>query len=311
VFIYLVQESTRTILPDGHAMHIIDIINRKRIPIPWDEGDNIPWNDAHISWRMLGEHLSQAHDSASRRVDTIEQHIQWIHETILQGKTSRILDLACGPGLYTTRLALQDHKCVGIDYSPASIIYAIEQADLHDIACTYLHEDIRTAVYGSDFDLVLLIFGEFNVFKTEDASVILRKIYDALLPGGSVILECHTYEGVKKLGLEDRSWDSVHQGLFSEQPYLCLEESVWNRETHTTTIRYYIINAESAAVTRHAQTIQAYSHEEYTGLLESCGFRNISFEPSLRGTHDPSQEGLIVIHAEKGPGSYTETREEP
>lgn len=291
-------------------MQIIDIINRTRSPIPWGEGDNIPWNDAHISWRMLGEHLSQAHDSASRRIDTIEKHVQWIHETVLHGKTSRILDLACGPGLYTTRLALHGHKCVGIDYSPASIIYAIEQADLHDIACTYLHEDIRSAVYGTDFDLVLLIFGEFNVFTTEDASAILRKTYDALMPGGSILLECHTYEGVKKLGLEDRSWDSAQQGLFSDQPYLCLEESIWNRETHTTTIRYYIINAETAAVTRHAQTIQAYSHEEYTDVLERCGFRNIVVEPSLRGTRDSSQDGFIVIRAEKTSGSTIEADDE-
>jgi predicted TPR repeat methyltransferase len=43
---------------------------------------------------------------------------------VLQSEPQRILDLGCGPGLYTQRLASLGHTCVGIDISPASIAYA-------------------------------------------------------------------------------------------------------------------------------------------------------------------------------------------
>ena len=46
-------------------MKIPDLIERKAIPQPWGEGDNIPWNEPGFSERMLAEHLSQAHDMAS------------------------------------------------------------------------------------------------------------------------------------------------------------------------------------------------------------------------------------------------------
>ena len=50
-------------------MNLKDIVHRNQNPDPWAEGDNIPWNDPGFSARMLAEHLSQAHDAASRRVD--------------------------------------------------------------------------------------------------------------------------------------------------------------------------------------------------------------------------------------------------
>jgi len=77
---------------------ILDIVERLPEPAPWSEGDNIPWNDPGFSERMLTEHLSQEHDLASRRSETIDQHVQWIFSRVLDSRPSRLLDLACGPG---------------------------------------------------------------------------------------------------------------------------------------------------------------------------------------------------------------------
>ena len=66
-------------------MKLMDIIHRQRVPKPWAEGEKIPWNDPDFSKRMLNEHLSQAHDAASRRFEIIEKHVSWIHHQVLQG----------------------------------------------------------------------------------------------------------------------------------------------------------------------------------------------------------------------------------
>lgn len=57
------------------------------------------WEDEHISKSMLKAHLDQNTDRASRKLDTIKETVNWIikkHEN-----PKRILDLGCGPGLYT------------------------------------------------------------------------------------------------------------------------------------------------------------------------------------------------------------------
>ena len=56
---------------------ILDLIKRKAVPEPWAEGDNIPWSEPGFSERILAEHLSQAHDAASRRFEIIDKHAEF------------------------------------------------------------------------------------------------------------------------------------------------------------------------------------------------------------------------------------------
>ena len=79
-------------------MKLIDLFNNERRSTFWEEEYKIPWDDPEFSRRMLNEHLSQDHDMASRRSETIDKHVAWIHQEILNGKSSRILDVGCGPG---------------------------------------------------------------------------------------------------------------------------------------------------------------------------------------------------------------------
>ena len=57
---------------------LLDIVRRQQPPGNWVEGEKIPWNDPDFSERMLAEHLTQAHDAASRRAALIDRHVRWI-----------------------------------------------------------------------------------------------------------------------------------------------------------------------------------------------------------------------------------------
>ncbi len=281
------------------ALKLIDLIHRQSVPEPWVEGEKIPWNDPDFSQRMLNEHLSQAHNAASRRFEIIDRHVNWIHEQVLKGNPTRILDLGCGPGLYTNRLARLGHRCVGIDFSPASIAYAKEQAEQAGFACEYIHQDIRTADYGDGYGLVMSIFGEFNVFRPEEAKSILRKAYEVLLPDGYLLLEPHTLEKVLEMGKQPASWYTTEQGLFSAKPHLCLQENFWDAKHNVAIERFYLIEAATGEVTRHSSSTQAYTDEEYRALLAECGFGKITFHAALGETAGKSQNGLLAILSQK------------
>ena len=283
-------------------MDLIHIVRRQIVPIPWAEGEKIPWNDPDFSRRMLKEHLSQAHDAASRRFEIIDEHVEWIHNQVVRGNPTRILDLGCGPGLYASRLARLGHRCVGIDFSPASIAYAREQAEDAGLECTYLEQDIRTANYGAEYGLVMLIFGEFNVFGREEAKGILTKACRALLPDGLLLLEPHAFDKVVEIGSQPSSWYSAEKGLFSSESHLCLQESLWDADDNVAIERYYIIDAATGKVTCSSSSMQAYTDEEYQSLLAECGFDRIMLYPSLGTGADGSQGDFIAILAQKRMG---------
>lgn len=280
-------------------MNLLDLLHRASPPAPWAEGDKIPWNDPDFSRRMLREHLSQTHDAASRRSIIIDEHVAWIHRAVLHNRASRVLDLGCGPGLYSSRLAQRGHACVGLDFSPASIEYARDIAQLQQLACEYQLADVRHAEYGSGYDLVMFVFGESNVFRPEDWQRILSKAYAALNDGGHILLEVHPREVVQRLGHQHAAWYTLEQGLFSDQPHLVLFESFWDEAQAVASERFYIVDAETHAVTAHASSMQAYTDEQYRYALQIAGFTDITFYPSLIGAPDERQPDLFAIVARK------------
>ena len=279
-------------------MKLIELITRNEDPKPWSEGEKIPWNNPDFSERMLKHHLTQENDLASRRFEIIDKHVAWIHNK-LGGKTSKILDLACGPGLYSSRLTKLGHICKGIDFSPASINYAREQATRQGAEIDYVLEDIRTADYGDNNDVVLFIYGEFNVFRPVEIKHVLKKAYNSLKKGGLLIAEPNRYETVKRVGTSPASWYSAQEGLFSPKPHLCLMENFWNQEENVATSRYFIIDAETNDVTLHASSMVAYTHENLEQILGKVGFRDIVFHETLSGGIKDLEKDLEVVEARK------------
>jgi SAM-dependent methyltransferase len=286
-------------------MNLADLIQRACPPEAWAEGDNIPWHEPAFSVRMLAEHLSQAHDMASRRAQRIDQHAAWIFGHVLGGQPARVLDLGCGPGLYAQRLAALGCACTGIDYSPASIDYARGQARAAGLACTFHLADLRQTEFGQGYDLALLIFGEANVFRPADLRLILRKAWGALRPGGQLLLEAHTLAAVEAMGREAASWSAQAFGLFSDRPHVLLSEAFWDAGLRTATHRYYVLDTTSAEVTCYAQSLQGYTEPGYNELLAACGFEAVRFYPSLTGDEAGAHPGLFALTADRNVATGT------
>ena len=274
-------------------MDIHDIIDRSR-PEPWTEADNLPWDDPEFSQRMLAEHLDQSHDAASRRFETITRHVQFIHHYVLNDRPGQILDLGCGPGLYTERLARLGHTCFGIDFSPASIAYARQVAAKENLRCKYKQSDLRQADYGHGHNLVMLLFGEFNVFRPEHAQLIIEKSFAALEPGGRLLLEASPAAHIRRIGQESLTWYTSKGGLFDAGPHIVLSESFPDQAQQAATTRWFVI-PESGPIRRYAASYQAYSDSKYHQLLESCGFQQVQFRPSLLGEGLPAPDFTVVL----------------
>ncbi len=269
-------------------MKLLDIVTTTSQERPhWQGKYKIPWDEPGFSERMLKEHLTQDHDLASRRQELIDKHVAWIRSEILGEKPARILDLGCGPGFYSERLAALGHRCVGIDFSPASIEHARAHSKHSDL-CEYRHGDLRSAKFGSDYDLAILIYGEFNAFPRSEMELILSRIFAALRPGGQVLIEAHRFTAIEQIGTTANSWFKADSGLFSERPYICLQTNDWDKENKSAAADFYIIDAETAKVDRYRNTLQGYSDDEYRGLLKAGGFAEV--ELSLAWGSDEKQQ---------------------
>ena len=272
--------------PKGSGSMFAKLINRTTQPAEWQK---IPWHDPDFSRRMLAEHLNQMHDLASRRFSVIDRHIEWMQRKCLGGQPARILDLGCGPGFYTRRLAALGHSCTGIDISPASI----EHARANDSASRYLLGDVRSVEYGEGYDLAMMVYGELNAFSPQDAAQIIARAHAALRTGGRLLLEVSQYDDVYRAGQEGTSWHTAESGLFADEPYLCLTEARFDVDRAIE--HYYVFLADSDEMQQYTTMHQAYSEDEYRRLL--AAFSRVQVFPALDGSAGSSD--FCVLLAEK------------
>ena len=275
-------------------MRLEDIIDRQVEPEPTDPVSVFPWTDLRFSQRMLSSHISQEHDGGSRRLETIKAQVGWIHETILHSgvpQNSRVLDLGCGPGFYTNGLAGLGHECLGIDCSPAAVEYA-QATGLP--GATFIQADIRTAAYGRDYDLAMLIYSDFNLFKAEEAGELLGQVRESLRPGGQLLLEGWTEAAIRSM-VSSKGWKARKASLWSDLPHLCLQECHWNKVLGSAVCRYYVVDAASADVEELCLIYKVYSNADYQSGLERAGFRLSAVLDGLGGA--PPQEGFVAFLA--------------
>lgn len=266
-----------------------NIPNRKNL---WDGQYKIPWNDPDFSRRMLKEHLSQEHDLASRKKEIIEAQADWIHREICDSNPGRLLDIGCGPGFYIMEFLSLGYECTGIDFSPASIEYAQEKIGG---GANLILGDIRETGFGTGFDIATMIYGEFNVFSPAECREILLKANSALVAGGKLLLEVHTFNAVKRIGEAPDGWYKEKTGLFSPNPHVCLIENFWFDDLYTSLQKFIVIDVLNGDVKSYRSTTKAWTEAEYKELLSDAGFVNIS----SRSDWPHNNNELFLITAEK------------
>ena len=251
----------------------------------------IPWSDLEFSRRSLNLHLDQENDVNSRRQFIIEKHVNWIHSFILNTNNSKILELACGPGLYLSKLANFGHNCTGVDISPAAIKYAKSKSPSN---CKYFCEDILQFSTSEKFDLIFINFSWFHNFQKTAAIKLLVHIKSMLSSDGKLLLELLPFNVIKNYGEDFPQWHRTNSGIFSDEPYLFLQKNHWMENKKLAKLIYFIVNSDKTIQSFH-QLYQAYLDNEFEDLLTENGFSDFQYFSNICDEDDFSEELYFLL----------------
>lgn len=187
-----------------------------------------------------------------------------------------ILDLGCGPGLYTEILAKKGHKVTGIDFSENSIAYARKSAKSKGLMIDYQVGNYLEVDFGIErFDLIYMVFTDFGVLKPDDQQLILRKIKGALKPGGVLIFDVLNDKGIESK-IAPKNWEVVPAGFWRPTPYIALSESFLYEHEKVLLSQHTIIEDDNE-VTTYRFWNHFYSDEDLLAIIEPHGFESVSF----------------------------------
>jgi len=259
-------------------LYIKDIINLPAKPSLYEKGTAVMWTDAYISKQLLKVHLNPDFDLASRKLKTIETTVDWILDKAGK-KNLNILDLGCGPGLYSHVLAQKGHHVTGIDFSQNSINHAKKTAERNHLGVEYRRQNYLELGDLEKYDLVILIFTDFGVLVPDDRAVLLSNIHRALKPGGCFLFDVLNESWAQTKSTPDKTWEISKNDFWRENPYLLLSDSFSYPDNKVILYQHCVIDEDRCETYRF--WTHFFSHEDLTGILSEKDFEQIKFYENI------------------------------
>ncbi|MCU4177778.1 class I SAM-dependent methyltransferase [Carboxylicivirga sp. N1Y90] len=260
-------------------MKILDIHNNTVRPKLYEKGNAIMWTDTHISKQLLDVHLNAELDLGSRKAETINSTVKWILESC-ENKQLNILDLGCGPGLYSERLAKEGHKVTGVDFSENSINYAKDQAREKKLDITYLKEDyLNLDLEENSFDLVILIFTDFGPLLPKEREQLLINVKRFLKPNGTFIFDVLNDKNIENK-ISPKNWETADQGFWKDEPYLALSES-FIYESNKVILYQHIVVDTQENISVYRFWTHFFSQIDLRKILREHNFIGLSFHEDI------------------------------
>lgn len=260
---------------------------------PYDKGTDMMWTDSYISEQLLAFHLNPDHDIASRKNKSIDLICHWISE---QSKSrGTILDLGCGPGLYTTKLANLGHEVSGIDFSESSIAYAKNNAHEKRLRINYKCASYLETDFEGLYDTIIMIYCDFGALSKDERSLLIQKIYDALEDGGSFIIDAYNENHIKEKDFS-RQWDISQGGFWRPNAHISLSESKHYPEQKLFLDQHIVMDDDNISIYRFWN--HCFGKENIEKLFMPYGFKRVEVYDQLeteKGTHYQSDTNFFKI----------------
>ena len=279
----------------------LDLLQRiARRPRLYSGRKNSFWTDPYIAAHVLEAHLDPHTEDASRRpqqigatVETIVEHC--LHAGEPQSGEPRLLDLACGPGLYAEQFAARGFRVTGVDYSPASIEHAREQARSLGLQIDYVQADLTRTRFGGPYEVITCIYGEFCTLSETERHSLLERARKALAPGGLLVFDVFTEPYALRHHKSDEWHVSTTDGFWQEAPHLVLLRH-FRYEGQVSVAQYTIVD-EGGSWRTFRIWWRHFTRDQIVEMVEQHGFAVEACYGSLWGNAYDEDTEWIGVYA--------------
>lgn len=204
-----------------------------------------------------------------------DKWVQFTTEIIKRKNASikSIVDLGCGTGEITSRLAKLGYHVTGVDYSIEMLACATEKVINHKLPVNWIQQDIRKLSGFHQIDLFISYCDVMNyITELNEVETVFNHVYNSLSPNGLFIFDIHSIHYA-----EERLMNQTFTEVTDDLAYIwdCEQGDRQGEMFHYLTFfrkenDHYIRFDE----THHQHT---YDIKVYEQLLKKCGFSKIQF----------------------------------
>lgn len=121
-----------------------------------------------------------------------DEWVQWIQQYMKPN--AAIIDVGCGTGEISLRLAEKGHKVTGIDLSEEMLAFAQQKAQAKKQSIQFLHQDMREVTgFEQAFQAAVICCDSLNYLKNEnDVKKTFKNMFQLLEADGVLLFDVHT-----------------------------------------------------------------------------------------------------------------------
>ena len=234
------------------------------------------WTDPHISEQLLRYHLDDDADGASRPGDFMDRSAAWIASEFGLAPGTAMLDLGCGPGQYTNRLARTGAAVTGVDFSSRSIEHARAVAQRDGLEVTHHVADYLEWESSHRFNLALMIYGDYGAMSPQQRRRLLDRLATLLAPDGAFLFDVASVVALADVEETSAYAPRMMNGFWAAEPYFGFLNTFVYPDARVSLDRYEIVERDRS---RTFWTWTQYFDVDSIGAeLDEAGF-------TLAGVH--------------------------
>jgi len=213
------------------------------------------------------------------KVFTEEQtlhHVRIVKRLLRLRNNQRVLDIPCGMGRLTIPLAKMGIQMTGVDLTAPYIRRARRDAkkeglDVRQCAeasgggVRFVQSDMRNIDFDSEFHAAFNWFGSFGYFSDADSVEFCKRIFRALRPGGSFLVETM-----------NKSWLLANFRAKGEDSVAGVKITHRHRFDHkNSSVVDHWTFSKGPRTERGTSKVRVFTAPELRALLRTAGFRDI------------------------------------
>jgi cyclopropane fatty-acyl-phospholipid synthase-like methyltransferase len=228
------------------------------------------------------------YEDTLREEDTPRQ-VDFVARELGLAPGARVVDLGCGHGRHANELARRGHQVLGVDLVLGFLERARAEARAEGLAVDYALGDVRGLGMVEAFDHAISLFDAFGFLDDEGNAAWLRAAAQALVPGGSLLLDVRNRDWIVRNILPFTVLDKgddlmIDRHLFDTATGRLVDRRTYVRAGHARTVRF---------------SIRLYTLTELTALLDAAGLTVDRAWGGWDGTPVSMARNRMIVRARK------------